>query len=153
MSKRPIPPPPGDRPAPAAPPPPPGWRHWLWPIALGLMLLVYFFLPAIHVNSPAQLSYSQFIKDAGAGKIKTVTFGSSTGNTSATGDLKKGGTYSTVIPGQPSAQLNSQLATDGVQITADSPGAGFSAELLSWLIVLLPLVLIYYLFRRVSKGA
>jgi cell division protease FtsH len=117
------------------------------------MLLAYFFLPAIHMSSPAQLSYSQFIRDAGTGKIKTVTFGSSTGNTSATGDLKKGGTYSTVIPGQPSAQLNSQLATDGVQITADSPGAGFSAELLSWLIVLLPLVLIFYLFRRVSRGA
>ncbi|HEY3735255.1 MAG TPA: ATP-dependent zinc metalloprotease FtsH [Streptosporangiaceae bacterium] len=153
MSKRSIPPPPGDKPAPTAPPPPPGWRHWLWPAALGLMLLAYFFLPAIHMSSPAQLSYSQFIRDAGTGKIKTVTFGSSTGNTSATGDLKKGGTYSTVIPGQPSAQLNSQLATDGVQITADSPGAGFSAELLSWLIVLLPLVLIFYLFRRVSRGA
>src|ERR1700727_3580845 len=106
MSKRSIPPPPGDKPAPTAPPPPPGWRHWLWPAALGLMVLAYLFLPAIHTTSPAQLSYSQFIKDAGAGKIKTVTFGSSTGNTTASGDLKGHGTYTTVVPAQPSEQLH-----------------------------------------------
>ncbi|HEY2577126.1 MAG TPA: ATP-dependent zinc metalloprotease FtsH, partial [Streptosporangiaceae bacterium] len=154
MSKRPVPPPPGDKPGPAAPPPPPGWRHWVWPVALLTMLLLYLFLPAIHVSSPAQLTYSQFIKDASTHKLKTVTFQSTTGNTPASGNLAKGGTYTTVIPGQPSPQLTTQLAADGVQITANAPGAGFGNELLSWLIVLvLPLVVFYWLFRRLSKGA
>jgi cell division protease FtsH len=118
------------------------------------MVLLYLFLPAVHVNSPAELSYSQFIKDAGAHKIKTVTFDSTSGNTPANGNLSGHGTYTTVVPGQPSSQLTTQLASDGVQITASSPGAGFSDELLSWLIVLvLPLVVFYWLFRRLSKGA
>src|SRR5580658_3810810 len=113
MSKRPIPPPPGDRPTPAAPPPPPGWRHWLWPIAIGVILLLYLFFPATHISSPAELTYSQFISNASAHKIKTVTFGSNTGNTSATGTLRSGSSYTTVIPGQPTPQLTSQLTGDG----------------------------------------
>jgi cell division protease FtsH len=154
MSKRSIPPPPGDRPAPSAPPPPPAWRHSLWPIAIGVILLLYLFFPATHFSSPAQLTYSGFISDASAHKIKTVTFGSDTGNTSASGSFRKGGSYTTVIPGQPTPQLTSQLTADGVEITAASPSAGFGTELLSWLIVLvLPLALFYWLFRRVSRGA
>jgi cell division protease FtsH len=118
------------------------------------MFLLYLFLPAIHVSSPAQLTYSQFMKDASAHKVKTVTFQSTSGNTPASGTLTKGGTYSTVIPGQPSPQLTSQLAADGVEITADSPSAGFGTELLSWLIVLvLPLAVFYWLFRRLSRSA
>ncbi|HEX4060247.1 MAG TPA: ATP-dependent zinc metalloprotease FtsH [Streptosporangiaceae bacterium] len=154
MSKRSLPPPPGDRPTPAAPPPPPAWRHWLWPIAIGVILLLYLFFPATHFTSPAQLTYSQFVTKAKAHNIKTVTFGSNTGNTSANGTFKNGSSYTTVIPGQPTPQLTSQLAADGVQITAASPSAGFGNELLSWLIVLvLPLVLFYWLFRRLSRGA
>jgi len=153
MSKRPSSPPPGDKPGPAAPPPPPAWRHWVWPVALLATVLLYLFLPAVHTSSPAQLSYSRFISDANAHKIKTVTFQSTSGNTPVTGDLVKGGTYSTVVPGQPSVELTGELAKDGVQITADTPGAGFGDELLSWLIVLLPLVLFYWLFRRLSRSA
>jgi cell division protease FtsH len=154
MSKRLIPPPPGDRPAPSAPPPPPAWRHWLWPITIGVILLLYLFFPATHFTSPAQLTYSQFISDAGAHKVKTVTFGSTTGNTSASGTLKNGKSYTTVIPGQPTTELTSKLSSDGVQITAASPSAGFGDELLSWLIVLvLPLALFIWLFRRLSRGA
>src|SRR5579875_3827437 len=153
MSKRPSSPPPGDKPGPAAPPPPPAWRHWVWPVALLATVLLYLFLPAVHTSSPAQLSYSRFISDANAHKIKTVTFQSTSGNTPVTGDLVKGGTYSTVVPGQPSVELTGELAKDGVQITADTPGAGFGDELLSWLIVLLPLVLFYWLFRRLARSA
>jgi cell division protease FtsH len=153
MSKQPIPPPPGDRPAPAAPPPAPGWRHWLWPIALGLTLVLWLFLSGIHASSPATLSYSQFIADTGAHKIKTVTFASSTGNTPASGTLADGKSYTTIIPGQPSPALNQQLAADGVQITASAPSSGFGTELLSWLILLLPLLFVFYLFRRMARGA
>ncbi len=141
MSKQPIPSPPGDRPVRAAPPPAPGWRHWLWPVALGLMVVLWLFLPAIHASSTVTLSYSQFIADTGAHKIKTVTFASSTGNTPASGTLASGKSYTTIIPGQPSAALNQQLTAGGVQITASAPGSGFGTELLSWLILLLPLLL------------
>ena len=105
MSKQPNPPPPGDKPVRTAPPPPPKWRHWLWPIALLAFLVLYLFLPGIHVKTPVSLSYSQFIADAGAHKIKTVTFanGSSGSNTPASGDLTSGKSYTTVIPGQATA--------------------------------------------------
>jgi cell division protease FtsH len=148
-----MPPPPGDRPVPPAPPPPPAWRFWLWPIALGLMLVLYLFLPAIHAGSPVTLSYSQFIADAGAHKIKTVTFASSTGNTPASGTLASGKSYTTIVPGQPSPALNQQLTADGVQITASAPSSGFGAQLLSWLLFLLPLFFVFYLFRRMARGA
>ncbi len=153
MSKQPNPPPPGDRPVPPAPPPPPRWRFWLWPIALGATLVLYLFLPAIHVSSPVTLSYSQFVTDAGAHKIKTVTFASSTGNTPATGTLTSGKSYTTIIPGQPGPALSQQLTADGVQITASAPSSGFGSVLLSWLLLLLPLFFIFYLFRRMARGA
>ena len=124
----------------------------MWPIAIAVMLLLYLFLPATHGSSPAELTYSQFTSKASAGQIKTVTFASDTGNTSASGTFKNGSQYTTVIPGTPTPELTSQLSKDGVEITAASPSAGFGAELLSWLIVLLPLVFFFWLFRRMSRG-
>src|ERR1019366_2845080 len=157
MSKQPIPPPPGDKPVPTAPPPPPGWRHWLWPIAFLAMILLYVFaLPALHVNSPVSLSYSQFISDASAHKIKTVTFGngSSGSNTVATGDQTNGKSYTTVIPGGPTPTLSQQLTVDGVQsVDASPPSSGLGSVLLELLIFLLPLILILYVFRRMSRAS
>ncbi|HTP16056.1 MAG TPA: ATP-dependent zinc metalloprotease FtsH [Streptosporangiaceae bacterium] len=155
MSKQPIPPPPGDKPVPTAPPPPPGWRHWLWPVAIMASLLLYVFLPALHVSSPVSLSYSQFTADASAHKIKTVTFGngSSGSNTVATGDLTNGKSYTTVIPGQPTTALSQQLTADGVKsVDATPPGSGLGTVLLSVAIFLLPLIFIFYLFRRMSRA-
>src|SRR5450755_4302551 len=156
MSKRPVPPPPGDKPVRTAPPPPPRWRHWLWPITLIVMLLLYTFLPALHGSASAQLSYSQFSSDASAHKIKTVTFesGSSGSNTVAFGDLTSGKSYTTVIPGQATTALSQQLTTDGVtSVNAQPPSSGLGSVLLSLLIILLPLGLLFYLFRRMSRGA
>jgi cell division protease FtsH len=152
MSKQPIPPPRGDRPVPAAPPPPPRWRHWLWPVAIGVMLVLYLFLPVAHFSSPVTLTYSQFIADVSAKKIKTVTFASSTGNTPASGTLTSGKAYTTIIPGQPSPTLNQQLMAADVQITAAAPSVGFATTLLSWLLILLPLFLIFYVFRRMARA-
>ena len=69
MSKLPTAPPPGDKPVPTAPPPPPAWRHWLWPGALLVMVLLYLFLPGIPLTQPVSLKYSQFISDASAHKF------------------------------------------------------------------------------------
>ena len=105
MSKHPNPAPPGDRPVPTAPPPPPRWRHWLWPVAVGVALVLFIVLPGTHFGSSVSLSYSQFIADANAHKIKTVTYASSTGNTPASGTLTDGKSYTTIIPGQPAPAL------------------------------------------------
>jgi cell division protease FtsH len=156
MSKQPVPPPPGDKPVRTAPPPPPRWRHWLWPITLIVMLLLYTFLPALHGSATAKLSYSQFRSDASAHKIKTVTFesGSSGANTVAFGDLTSGKSYTTVIPGQATTALSDELTADGVtSVNAQPPSSGLGSVLLSLLIILLPLGLLFYLFRRMSRGA
>src|ERR1700674_1516356 len=155
MSKQPNPPPPGDKPVRTAPPPPPPWRHWLWPVALVAMVVLYLFLPGFKTTSPAQLSYSTFIADVHAHKIKTVVFASSSngGNTPASGQLAKGGTYTTVIPGPDTTALANQLAADGVKVEATTATPSFGSQLLSWLILLAPLIFIFWLFRRLSRGA
>ena len=150
------PPPHGDKPVPTAPPPPPAWRHWLWPIALLATIALYLFLPGIHVNQPVSLSYSQFIADASAHKIKTVDFGNgaSGSNTTATGELTDGKSYTTVIPGPPTPQLSQQLTADGVKtVTAAPPSSGLGTDLLYWLFLLLPFIFVFWLFRRMSRGA
>ncbi len=156
MSKQPVPPPPGDKPARPAPPPPPGWRHWLWPLALLAVLLLYFFLPGINVSTPVSLSYSQFIADAAGHKIKTVTFasGSSGSNTTATGDLTSGKSYTTVIPGPPTTTLSQQLTADGVKsVNATAPSSGLGSDLLYFALLLLPLLLVFFVIRRMARAA
>src|SRR5882757_9792390 len=118
MSKQSKPPPPGDKPAPTAPPPPPGWRHWLWPAALLAALVLFLFLPRFGGVTSVNLSYSTFISDVQAHKVKTFTLDNSTGSTApATGTLRDGKNYTTVIPlpfaGTP---LATTLETAGVQI-------------------------------------
>jgi cell division protease FtsH len=150
------PPPHGDKPVPTAPPPPPAWRHWLWPIALLATVALYLILPGIHVKQPVSLSYSQFIADASAHKIKTVDFGNgaSGSNTTATGELTNGQSYTTVIPGPPTPQLSQELTADGVKtVTAAPPSSGLGTDLLYWLFLLLPFVFVFWLFRRMSRGA
>jgi len=156
MSKQAKPPPHGDRPGPGAPPPPPSWRVWLWPLALLAVVLLYIFLPGINVRSPVSLSYSQFIADVHAHKVKTVDFGSgsSGSNTPASGQLTSGTSYTTVIPGQPTAALSQQLTADGVKtVTATPPSSGLGTDILYFVILLLPIVLVVWLFRRMSRGA
>jgi cell division protease FtsH len=155
MSKQQNAPPPGDRPEGSAPPPPPAWRFWLWPLALAGVLLLYIFLPGININTPVNLSFSQFISRADSHQIRTVTFGngSSGSNTTANGDLTSGKSYTTVIPGQPSAALSDKLTADGVKsVTAEAPSSGIGTDLLYWLLLLLPIVVVFWVIRRVSKA-
>jgi cell division protease FtsH len=118
-------------------------------------VLLYVFLPGIHVETPVSLSYSQFISQASSHKIKTVTFanGASGSNTTATGHLASGKSYTTVIPGQPTAPLSAQLSKDGVKsVTAQAPSSGIGTDPLYWLFLLLPLVLVFWLLRRMGKA-
>src|SRR5260370_2676551 len=155
MSKQPNPPPPGDKPVRTAPPPPPGWRHGLWPIALIAAVVLFLFLPGINIKTQVSLSYSQFIADASAHQIKTVDFGndSSGSNTTATGSLTSGKAYTTVIPGPPTPALSQQLSADGVKsVTATPPSSGLGTDLLYWLFLLLPFIVVFWLFRRMSRA-
>src|SRR5260370_40157449 len=117
MSKQPTAPPPGDRPVPTAPPPPPGWRHWLWPAALLAMVVLFLILPAFHTSRPVSLTYSQFISDANARKIKDVTSGSSANgsNSTGTGPLNDAESLTAVIPAHPTTALSAHVAPDCVQ--------------------------------------
>ncbi|HEV2377019.1 MAG TPA: ATP-dependent zinc metalloprotease FtsH [Streptosporangiaceae bacterium] len=149
MTKQAMPPPPGDKPAPSAPPSPPAWRHWLWAIALIATFALWFVLPTVHTSS-VSLTYSQFLSDVSANKIKTVTLASG-GN--ASGTLSNGKTYTTVIPPQAGQGLLTELQQGNVQVTATPSGPSFGSEVLSWLILLLPFLVLGWLWWRLSRGA
>jgi cell division protease FtsH len=154
MSKQPASPPPGDKPVGGAPPPPPAWRNWLWPIALLAALGLFLFLPRVGPPS-VNLTYSAFLSDVTAHKVKTFTLDNSTGSTApATGTLKNGTNYTTVIPlpfaGTP---LATTLQKANVQIDAAAPSAGIGSTLLFWIITLLPFIFVFWLIRRMSRAA
>jgi len=118
--------------------------------------LLYVILPGLHASKQVTLSYSQFISDASARKIKDVTFGSAAAgsNTPATGTLTSGQAYTTVIPGNPTPALSAQLTADGVQkVAAVRQGQSFLSGLFYLLILVLPFIFVFYLFRRMSRGA
>ena len=155
MSKQSKPPPPGDKPTPTAPPPPPGWRHWLWPGALLVALVLFLFLPRFGGVTVVNLSYSTFISDVNAHKVKTFTLDNSTGSTApATGTLKDGKNYTTVIPlpfaGTP---LETTLQKADVEINAAAPSSGLGTQLLYWIILLAPFIVVFWLVRRMSRAA
>jgi len=150
MSKQAKPPPPGDKAAPSAPPPPPTWRNWIWPVMLIVIFGLWFFLPT---RSPStSLSYSQFLSDVSAHKVKTVEIGAP-GSTSS-GTLTDGKNYTVVIPPQAGQDLLTTLENDNVEVSAAPSGQGFGTELLIYLVIFgLPLLLFIWFFRRISRGA
>jgi len=151
MSKQAKPPPPGDKAAPSAPPPPPTWRNWIWPIMLIVIFGLWFFLPT---RSPStSLTYSQFLSDVSAHKVKTVQISGSAGGTSS-GTLTNGKSYTVVIPPQAGQDLLTTLENDNVQVSAAPSGNGFGTEVLIYLIIFgLPILLFVWFFRRLSRGA
>ena len=153
MTKQALPPPPGDRPSPTAPPRPPAWRHWLWPVAIGLSLVLWLVLPAVHTkNVPTDnLTYSQFLGDVDAHQVKTVHIDT---NGKTSGALTNGHNYTTVIPVQLAGPtLLARLEAAKVQITASTPGSTFGSQVLSWILLLLPLLIFGWIWIRMSRGA
>jgi cell division protease FtsH len=152
MSKQAVPPPPGDKPTPGKPPPPPpAWRHWLLPIGILAALFLWIYLPAVHTAGQTSLTYSQFLTDVTKHAVKTVTIAQSGGTSSGT--LTNGTNYTVVIPPQASQAMLDDLQTNGVQITSSTSSPGFGTELLNWIIILLPLIVVFWFFRRLSRGA
>jgi cell division protease FtsH len=152
MSKQATPPPPGDKPGPSnPPPPPPRWRHWLLPIGLLVAFFLWLYLPTVHTAPQTTLSYSQFLSDVSAHKVKTVDLAQSGGT--STGTLTSGTNYTVVIPPQAGQTLLNDLQAGHVQITAATSSPGFGSELVSWLLIAAIFILPIWLWVRLSRGA
>ncbi len=143
-------PPTQDKGTPTAPPPPPAWRHYLWLIALAVFILLLFFVPATSSQTPVTLNYSAFMSDVAAHTVKSVTLETSG---AATGTLTNGRTYTTAIPPQTGQAFLDQLRASGVQITAQTTGTSFGTDVLSWLILLSPFLVVGYIWWRMSRGS
>jgi cell division protease FtsH len=118
-------------------------------------LVLFLFLPRFGGVTVVNLSYSTFISDVKAHEVKTFTLDNSTGSTApATGTLKNGKNYTTVIPlpfaGTP---LETTLQTANVEINAAAPGSGLGTQLLYWIILLAPFIVVFWLVRRMSRAA
>jgi cell division protease FtsH len=146
-------PPQGGKPVPSAPPPPPSWRHWLWALAAVVFILLFFVMPATGVRAPVSLTYSQFVHDVTTDKVSTVTLRP---DGSASGLLKNGHSYTSAYPTQlsgsnASSNLLDALQAHKVQITATTSGTSFGDEVLTWVILLLPFIVVDYLWFRLSR--
>jgi cell division protease FtsH len=152
MSKQASPPPPGDKPTPGKPPPPPpAWRHWLLPAGILVALFLWIYLPAVHTAGQTTLTYSQFLTDVGKGTVKTITLAQPGGTSSGT--LADKTNYTVVIPPQAGQTLLDTLQSKGVQTTASTSSPGFGTELLNWVIILAPFIILVWFWRRLSRGA
>ena len=141
-------PPTNDEGVPVAPGPPPRWRHALWLVAALLLVVLFIVLPATQEQSQTTLTYSQFMGDVTSHKIKTVTIET---NGNASGALTNGTEYVTVIPPQAGETFLHELQQGKVAITAESSAASTGSQVLSWLILLVPFLLIGYVWWRLSK--
>ncbi len=151
MSKQANPPPDGGKPKDTAPPPPPPWRNWLWLIMIFFIFALFFLLPT---RSPStSLSYSQFLHYVAAKQVKSLEISGSVGGTS-TGTLTNGTSYTVVIPPQAGQTSLDELTADIPDVSTAPSGEGFGTEVLIYLIVFgLPILLFFWLFRRISRGA
>jgi cell division protease FtsH len=110
-------------------------------------------LPAVHTKSVPtdNLTYSQFLTAVDGHQVKTAKIQT---NGKTTGALTSGHNYTTVIPVQlAGSALLARLETAKVSIQATTPGASFASQVISWIILLLPLLIIGWLWVRMSRGA
>jgi cell division protease FtsH len=141
-------PPTNDQGVPVAPGPPPRWRHALWLVAALLLVVLFIVLPAVERQSQTTLSYSKFMGEVTSHKVKSVTIET---NGNASGTLTDGTSYVTVIPPQAGESFLTELQQADVAVTARSTAASAGAQVLVWLFLLVPFVLIGYIWWRLSK--
>jgi cell division protease FtsH len=132
------------------PPPPPWWRHWLWAIGIIGAVALWAFLPAVHSPSSATLTYSQFVSDVNAGKVKSISIPQNGGVSS--GQLTDNSQYTVTLP-LVSQQLLDQLNSKHVNTNGTASSASFSSELWSWLFIILLFAIPAFFWIRMSRGA
>ena len=148
MTRQAATPPTNDQGVPVAPGPPSRWRHALWLLAALLLVVLFIVLPIAQGRGQTTLSYSKFMGDVTAHKVKTVTIGT---NGNASGTLTDGTQYVTVIPPQAGETFLHQLQQADVSVSALSTAASAGSQLLTWLFLLLPFLLIGYFWWRLSR--
>ena len=139
----------GDRPpAPVHPQKTPSWRPWVL-YGVVALLLVLFFLPERSSTSTKTFSYSGFLTQVEAGKVRTASVEP---NGAVTGTLRNGVDYSSQIP---TAIADNQLAATLKDHHVDVSGVNTSSTLLDDVLSFLPWVLFIgfaiWLTRRGSK--
>jgi cell division protease FtsH len=132
-----------------APPPPPTWRNWLLYIGIAVTILL-FFLPIGRATS-SELTYTQFVNDVAADKVKTATVDA---DGAVSGTLTDGTDYTTQIPvALQDSNLSTLLKQHHVQITGEGPA---SSTFLTLVLNFLPLILLFgvfwYMGRRAQRG-
>ena len=124
------------------------WRSWLLPGIIAAFFVALLALPRGAAAGTA-LTYTQFVTDVGAGKVRAVTIGTAG---QVTGSLTSGQPFTTTIPVALGGNgLAGDLAAHHVQVTAAA--AATSPSPLSALAGLLPLLLIGGLIYFVIRGA
>jgi len=121
------------------------------PVGILVALFLWIYLPAVHTAGQTTLTYSQFLTDVGKGAVKTVTIAQPGGTSSGT--LTNGTNYTVVIPPQAGQSLLDTLTSKGVQTTGSTSSPGFGTELLNWIIILAPFIILVWFWRRLSRGA
>lgn len=122
----------------------------LWLLAIAAFVALYLILPAVHTSKQVTLSYSKFLDDVSAKKIETIQIHT---NGSATGNLSDGSSYTTVIPEQAGEQFLADLRKSGVRITAQTTGTSFREQLVSWVLLVAPFLIVGYVWVRMSRGS
>ncbi|HMC37492.1 MAG TPA: ATP-dependent zinc metalloprotease FtsH, partial [Actinomycetota bacterium] len=124
-------------------------RTWL--LYLGILAtIVLFFLP-IGTRPSNQLTYTQFLNNVTANRVKTATINANGG---VTGTLANGTAYSTQIPtALQDPNLSTLLRQHNVQIIAQGPSSSLFPTIV---LDLLPFILFFgvfwYMGRRAQRG-
>jgi cell division protease FtsH len=104
-----------------------------------------------HSGATSSLSATQFTNDVTAHKVKTVNIPQGSGTSSGT--LTNGTSYTVNLPSPPSQTLQNQLQAANVQVSYSTSSPGFGSEVLGWLILLVPILLVVWFWIRLSRGA
>ncbi|HET9168251.1 MAG TPA: ATP-dependent zinc metalloprotease FtsH [Actinospica sp.] len=129
-----------------------GWIVWLVSamLVLGTLILVS---RGATTGTATAYPYSTFVSDVTAGKVANVSID---GDGAVTGALKDGTRFTSQIPTALGAgSLGEQLQAKGVEVTATR--ASSASPLLSWLVILLPLLvfagLMVWMTRALRRSA
>ena len=138
--------PPPDRPVRPAPPPPSKWRIWV-PLAVCTVLtLLLLFRPTSNTTKTEKLTYSDWVTQITANKVKTVSMDQ---NGKVSGALSNGDNYTSQIPiAAPDTTVLPLLAQHNVELTAKT---STSSDLGALLIDFLPFVLFIGYFVWIGR--
>ena len=136
---------PPQRPGPPGPPPP-AWRSWLLLVGL-IVTMVLLLAPWSRQQATASYNYTTFVQKIQQGQVRSVTI-SSDGH--VTGTLNDGTRFTSAIPtALPNDTLLKLLADHNVQVKA----VGAQSSWTSWLVILLPMLLMIGLFVWIGRRA